>query len=193
MTAYVPESFEQVTLGQFMKWHNAGSEQMRLMAATGLSGEDVRNIRLDDIPKVLALFEAIISNPKGNYKPKIVIDDREFAMIPNFRNITGAEYFDLLNFTDPKNIQKTLPKAMCVLYRPIVAVMGDKYAIEKYDSTVHLSNEEYMLKMTMDAVEGVLSFFTIIAADLLTCSLTFLDNQMKEIQMMTEELKQTQD
>jgi hypothetical protein len=123
------------------------------------------------------------------FKPIVTLGAKDYGLIPNFKQITAAEYVDLLEFTKPNNIFENLAKALCILYRPVSSKMGDKYDIEEY-APKHMDNEIDMLMMPMDIVNGALVFFSIVANDLSSCTLTFLEEKAKELKTMVEELKQ---
>jgi hypothetical protein len=122
----------------------------------------------------------------------VTLGGKDYGLIPNFKNISAAEFVDLVEFTKPAAIFDNLAKALCILYRPVNAKLEDKYDIEVYDSTKHMDNEAVMLMMPMDIVQGALVFFSIVANDLQKSSLTFLEQKMEELMMTVQELKNEQ-
>jgi hypothetical protein len=85
-----------------------------------------------------------------------------------------GEYIDLDTYIgDWENIEK----AMNVLYRPIVASVKDKYAIDEYK----VGDEVYLLDMPMSAVTSSIFFLIKLGLDLSNNIQSFLEKDQKEI------------
>lgn len=192
MTIIIPSRYEDITLGQYLDWYNASSDMHRFQIISGLSEEKSRDVPVSKIREALELFEAALSNTSGKFIQRIDIGATSYGIIPNFTKITGGEFADLMHYTSPEQIQKDLAKAMCVLYRPVTAVLGKTYEIERYDGDLHMLNESDMRTLTMDKVEGVLLFFSTIAKELVEDSLTFLEatNEMMKEKMNSSQTQE---
>jgi hypothetical protein len=169
-----------ITVGEYIGWHSATNDIMKYQAISGKSFEKARDTPLEEINMEFDLFEKAMNGHGAVFKNRFTLNGTDFGLIPDFkRKLTGGAFADLMHFTKNENIKQDIAKVLCILYRPISAVHGDTYDIEVYDSAKHLKNEEHMMKLTMDVVNGVLLFFSIIRKDLQSNSQAYLDQQMK--------------
>jgi hypothetical protein len=188
----VPTKFTSIKVHHYVGWHNATNDLMKYRAISGISEQQLRKVKLEDINTCNELFEEALKESVATFKPIVTLSGKDYGLIPNFKNISAAEFVDLVEFTKPAAIFDNLAKALCILYRPVNAKLDDKYDIEVYDSTKHMDNESVMLMMPMDIVQGALVFFSIVANDLQRSSLTFLEQKMEELMKTVEELKNEQ-
>jgi hypothetical protein len=178
-----------ITIGEYIGWYAATNDIMKYEAITGLSHEEARNVPIDQMHSQFDAFEKAMNGKDAIFKNRFTLNGIDFGLIPDFkRTLSAGAYADLMHFTAPENINNEIAKAMCVLYRPVIAVVGDRYEIEQYDNAKHLKNEEAMKRLTMDTVNGVLLFFSIIAMDLQNCSQIFLAKQMMEVNKTIHQL-----
>ena len=192
MTIIIPSTYADITLGQYIDWFNADSDMDRFIIISKLSEEKAKQVPHKKIKEALALFESALEDPIGTFHQRVDIAPTSYGMIPNFKKITGGEFADLMHYTSPNQIRKDLAKAMAVLYRPITAVLGKTYEIEKYDGDLHMLNENDMRQLTMDKVEGVLLFFSTIAKELVSDSLMYLEHLSNQAEQMMKS-NQTQE
>jgi hypothetical protein len=179
-----------ITLGEYIGWYASTNDIMKYQAITGLSIEDARNTPLEQINAEFDLFEKAMAGHGAVFKNRFTLSGVDYGMIPDFkRKLTGGAFADLMHFSNPENIKQDIAKVMCILYRPVTGVSGDSYDIEVYDSAKHLQNEEHMKKLTLDVVNGVLLFFSIIRSDLKSSSQTYLDSQMNQVMETISHLK----
>lgn len=189
MTYPVPTKYTSIKVHHYVGYHLATNDLMKYQAISGTTPEQSRKVKMDDINTCIELFDEALKETIASFKPIVTLGAKDYGLIPDFKQITAAEYVDLLEFTKPNNIFENLAKALCILYRPVSSKLGDKYDIEQY-APKHMDNEIDMLMMPMDVVNGALVFFSIVANDLSNSTLTYLENQAQELMTMVEELKQ---
>jgi hypothetical protein len=115
-----------------------------------------------------------------------------YGFIPDINKISFGEWLDL--DTNCKDFPKNLPKLLSILYRPILSEIGTKYKIEQYTAD-HLSNAKDFESMPLSIANGALLFFSTIESELVTTSLSFLEQQIQAnlttaMKIMEEELQQ---
>jgi hypothetical protein len=132
MRIEVPTSLEQITIKQFLKWKHAtenSSEEFLPFQLVSI----FCNIELNEVIRIpLKQFEEIIftigqaleETPK--HVRRFTMNGIDYGFIPNFDNVTTAEYVDLDTYIDTDVL-----KAMMVMYRPIENKFGkDLYNIK---------------------------------------------------------------
>jgi hypothetical protein len=137
MRIEVPTSLEQITIKQFLKWKHAtdnSSEEFLPFQLVSI----FCNIELNEVIRIpLKQFEEIIftigqaleETPK--HVRRFTMNGIDYGFIPNFDNVTTAEYVDLDTYIDTDVL-----KAMMVMYRPIENKFGkDLYNIKEYNGT----------------------------------------------------------
>jgi hypothetical protein len=137
MRIEVPTSLEHITIKQFLKWKHAtenSSEEFLPFQLVSI----FCNIELNEVIKIpLKQFEDIIftigkaleETPK--HVQRFMMNGVEYGFIPNFDNVSTAEYVDLDTYIDTDVL-----KAMMVMYRPINQTFGkDLYNIKEYNGT----------------------------------------------------------
>ena len=156
---YIPDTLNEITLGQYqkyIKYQNDNDDENFLAIKMievfcGLRNNTVRDMKaksINDICKILVdMF-----NEKPDLVKQFKMNGITYGFIPDLENMTFGEYIDLDTFIgDFENMHK----AMSVLYRPITQSYKDKYLIEKYTG----DKSKDMIDMPMDAVFGSILFF----------------------------------
>ena len=110
----------------------------------------------------------------------------EFGFIPNLDKITMGEYIDLNNYFGSDT---DLHKAMAVLYRPIHPSYKDKdsYRIGSYEGTS--THSDIMKDMPLDVALGARVFFLRLGTKLSTLTMSYLQSQIQEETILSEEEK----
>ena len=110
----------------------------------------------------------------------------EFGFIPNLDKITMGEYIDLNNYFGNDT---DLHKAMAVLYRPIHPSYKDKdsYRIGSYEGTS--THSDIMKDMPLDIALGARVFFLRLGTKLSTLTMSYLQSQIQEETILSEEEK----
>lgn len=97
----------------------------------------------------------------------------EFGLIPNLDKMSYGEYEDLENYIYD---DKSLHRAMAVLYRPIMLKKKDRYLIHEYKGTDEMA--EVMKDTPLDVALGAKVFFWTLARKLGSYT---LDYTLKEL------------
>jgi hypothetical protein len=116
---------------------------------------------------------------KNTFKLKGV----EYGFIPVLDDMSLGEYIDLDNYIGDWD---NMHKAMNVLFRPIENKRGVKYNVIEYGKQ---DNSQVLKDMPLDIVLGAMVFFYHLNNELLTITLSYLEEEMH--QEMTLEQRQT--
>jgi hypothetical protein len=181
--------YSTITVKQYVDFlNNEGNDIGQVSAIMGQSKDFVRQLTPEDIDKVINGFREVIATPMANHQHKW----NGYGFIPDINKISFGEWLDL--DTNCKDFPKNLPKLLSILYRPILSEIGTKYKIEQYTAD-HLANAKDFESMPLSIANGALLFFSTIESELVTTSLSFLEQQIqqnltKAMKIMEEELQQ---
>jgi hypothetical protein len=181
--------YNTITVKQYVDFlNNEGNDIGQVSAIMGQSKDFVRQLTPEDIEKVINGFRDVIATPMANHQHKW----NGYGFIPDINKISFGEWLDL--DTNCKDFPKNLPKLLSILYRPILSEIGTKYKIEQYTAD-HLNNAKDFEQMTLSVANGALLFFSTIERELVTTSLSFLEQQIqanltKAMETMEEALQQ---
>jgi hypothetical protein len=181
--------YNTITVKQYVDFlNNEGNDIGQVSAIMGQSKDFVRQLTPEDIEKVINGFRDVIATPMANHQHKW----NGYGFIPDINKISFGEWLDL--DTNCKDFPKNLPKLLSILYRPISSEIGTKYKIEQYTAD-HLNNAKDFESMTLSVANGALLFFSTIESELVTTSLSFLEQQIQQnlttaMEMMGEALQQ---
>jgi hypothetical protein len=181
--------YNTITVKQYVDFlNNEGNDIGQVSAIMGQSKDFVRQLTPEDIDKVINGFREVIANPMANHQHKW----NGYGFIPDINKISFGEWLDL--DTNCKDFPKNLPKLLSILYRPILCEIGTKYKIEQYTAD-HLSNAKDFESMPLSIANGALLFFSTIESELVTTSLSYLEQQIQAnlttaMKIMEEELQQ---
>ena len=171
----VPTSLKEITLSQYQRFARLDGDdefisKKMLDIFCNVPLNELPNIRFKDVSKVShKLTNMMRERPRLTQRFKL--DNKEFGFIPSLEDISYGEFVDLDTYmADVKNLHKT----MAVLYRPIKRKIGKRYTIESYESSDNYS--QLMKDAPMDVVMGAVVFFWTLGKDLLTTTLTSLEN-----------------
>ncbi len=188
---FIPRKYSDISLGQFLDWNDTKNEFERFCIMTKISEEEVRQLPFQEVKETLDYIQSIIDNQESaEFKLRFDLNGTAYGFIPDISQLSYGEFADLMHYTKEDNIMQELDKAMAIFYRPVTATMGKQYEIETYNADKHIKNSVDMRHLRLDYVFGVTLFFSSIASNLLDNSLIFLEEATKELQVMTEELKQ---
>ncbi len=173
----VPESLNEITLGQYQKFHklvtnNPDSEFVRQKTVSifcNVDMKDVRQIMLSSIDEVYnGLIELFNGSPE--LISRFTIDKIEFGLIPNFDEMSAGEFADL---DDYNSDVEQWHKCMAVLYRPVTKKLAKFYDIEPYKGTEQYA--EIMKDTPISIVLAVQVFFYNLSKELLTATMDYLE------------------
>jgi hypothetical protein len=181
--------YSTITVKQYVDFlNNEGNDIGQVSAIMGQSKDFVRQLTPEDMDKVINGFRDVITNPMANHQHKW----NGYGFIPDINKISFGEWLDL--DTNCKDFPKNLPKLLSILYRPILSEIGSKYKIEQYTAD-HLANAKDFESMPLSIANGALLFFSTIEKELVTTSLSYLEQQIqanltKAMETMEEALQQ---
>lgn len=179
----IPTSLNEVTLEQYQAFMRVvdqtddelfiAQKMVSLFCKIQLS--QVMRVRKTDITDIVRKFTELLSKDYPLTR-QFELGGKKFGFITNIEEMSFGEYVDLEgNIGD----WETMNKAMAVMYRPIVSESGEKYLIEPYESTINYS--EVMRYAPLDVVFGAMVFFYRLSSELLTATLSYLEEALVEM------------
>lgn len=124
-----------------------------------INSKDLFKFKMSDINEIYDELVNVL-----NQKPNIehfTIDGVKYGFIPEFENISGAEFFDAESYFDAD-----IFKFMAVVYRPIKKEVKGAYSIKKYKGADHLA--DIMKKAPASAYVASKVFFLNLLTELLS-------------------------
>tara|TARA_R110002153_G_scaffold178250_4_gene331403 strand:+ start:217 stop:867 length:651 start_codon:yes stop_codon:yes gene_type:complete len=193
----IPNKLSEITLRQYKKYLVIAEEnddlnfvQAKMIEIfCGTSHINAYKMKYTDVESITGTINQMFLE-----KPELVttfkMKGKEYGFIPNLDDMTLGEYIDLDTYSgEYKNIEV----AMNVFYRPIIAKVGKKYIIKKYNP----ETKEEILDMPMDAVVSSLFFFLNLGLELSKITLNYLkipqtiqSEEYKHLQQNTDGISQ---
>jgi len=176
--------WSDVTLETFQKlisFHTGSKSKEALNTIAELSNipkDLINKLEISDVAAIMSRIAKLQTEQSSLLKKVVEIDGVRYGFHPDLDSITLGEYADIETFIK-SDIQKKLPEAMAVLFRPIVKeTQNGVYTIEAYDGDISIRAEE-MKKMSAEQVQNALVFFW-----------TFVNVFFQTMQLYLKELKQ---
>lgn len=186
---YIPTSLSEITLEQYQYLMKISSptddedtqarKMISVLCKIPLSA--VVKIERNSIMELIEKFNKMFENYDQSLVHRFKLVGTEFGFIPSLENMSWGEYMDAEKYMSD---WKTMNNAMAVLYRPIIKTKGERYSIEEYESSINYA--EVMKAMPLNVAISANVFFWSLGMDLLDGTMSFLQEQMKE--MTKEEL-----
>jgi hypothetical protein len=180
----IPESWQDVTLQQYLKFYNAmkpydGAEEYSTkiieVAAYYLCNIDANTLNklpLDTFNEIAKnIMDLVLSGQKQELVKSFVLGDVKYGFINNLDQMTYGEYVDMVTYS--KDSYENAALLCSILYRPILEEYKGTYKIEDYKGTNENQIELFYQKLTMDIIFGALGFFLHLQKDLLNSTLTY--------------------
>ena len=176
--------WSDVTLETFQKlisFHTGSKSKEALNTIAELSNipkDLINKLEISDVAAIMSRIAKLQTEQSSLLKKVVEIDGVRYGFHPDLDSITLGEYADIETFIK-SDIQRKLPEAMAVLFRPIVKeTQNGVYTIEAYDGDISIRAEE-MKKMSAEQVQNALVFFW-----------TFVNVFFQTMQLYLKELKQ---
>lgn len=179
----IPSSISEIPLMNYQKFlklqKNSNDEefiaQKMVEIFCGIELKDVVRMKLTTLNDLIVHFQKIFS-VKPKFQPRFKIGGMEYGFIPDLENISFGEYVDLDNYLSNWD---DYHKAMAVMYRPITETRKEKYNIFEYNGASEFS--EAMKYAPMDVAIGASVFFWTLGNELLSATLSYLENETKKM------------
>jgi len=183
MEINIPTELREINLRKWQKFIEIADNSNDDEFVAQKMVETFCDVELKDIVKmnykdVVDLYEHFskLFQLKNGLIPKFKLNNVEFGFIPDLENISFEEFVDLeSNLSD----NKTMHKAMAVMYRPIVTRHKETYTIEEYETSAKY--DEVMKFAPLDVVFGANVFFWTLRNELLSLLPIYLEKQVKKM------------
>lgn len=170
MKIILPENQSEITLEQYQRYvkllertdldiYNFNRRKLEIF--TPLTFKDTEQITQVDFEFCLNQIDKAL-NEEVEFVNRFFIGNVEFGFIPNFDEITTAEFVDLNKHS---NTPETLHYLLAVLFRPII----NKDSFNNYEIATYEGTKEYfelMKKTPLNVVNGSLFFFINLSQEL---------------------------
>lgn len=185
----LPTAYRQVTIGQLSDYLQATDDIGRVCAICRIKRDDAEALPAKTIQYAIDHIDSIVSKETGSMQMIVTIDKRPYGFIPELQACTTGEFVDFVIFADPVNFKQSVVKLMCLMYRPVIARVGNRYEIQPYDSTRTHLYEDDIRAMSAEVLGGALAFFLNLRNELLTSFRVSLERQIKVVQKQVERLQ----
>ena len=185
ITYKLPKTLAQITLGQYVAFMSAKTDQAKAAIAVGKSVKDIEGLTFHAIQTICELYEEVCEQTTATHHGTFVVGEMRLGFIPDFDAITFREHIDmdaLAQAVWPSGGEvnySNLPKLMAVLFRPVAERLGSQYRIKPYDASKMDEYMPYIMGMPMDRVNGALVFFSNIANQLALSSRAYLADKLR--------------
>lgn len=188
----VPESWEDIKLGQFMDYMRTlkpyeGTPEYEVVKYEkamnhfcNITTDLIHKLPMENYNGIMA--EMIGLFDQGEQMPLVkhfVIGSTKFGFMPSLDEMTYGEYLDLTTYS--KELWPNAPTIMSILYRPVTQELDGKYEIQPYSGTNEDMETLFKTALTMDIVWGAIGFFTLLSRDLLKGMMHY---SMKKLEKM---------
>ena len=187
----VPDSLSEIKLEQYQKFQALNTDensespfllQKMIEIFCNLNLKEVATIKYKSVQVIVEHLNKVFS-VKTDLKNTFKLKGVEYGFIPVLDDMSLGEYIDLDNYIGDWD---NMHKAMNVLFRPIENKRGVKYNVIEYGKQ---DNSQVLKDMPLDIVLGAMVFFYHLNNELLTITLNYLEEEMR--QEMTLEQRQT--
>jgi hypothetical protein len=191
MKISVPQRYDDITLGDFVRYHSLKNDVDRVMLITGASKKTVESWQASTIETIVNEYATALENgtPRLEY---VIKGDVELAFVPDIDALSLREHIDLDTYAqaiwrDKEHLDYThLPNLMAILYRPVKSRFGKWYELEQYDVDRVKYYLEPVKSLTMAQVHGVMVFFSTILSELVKSSVHYLEDEMMTMRHQLE-------
>lgn len=177
MTITIPQNYNEITIEQMIRWNKAVEENQTsileyqmVSILCDISFIDVLNIPHKEFKEILIELTKLFETEPALID-RFEMNGITYGFIPNFDNLTTAEYIDLDTYAETDIL-----RFLAVAYRPIQNKFGKLYNIEDYKGTE--ANYLKMAHAPAMAFLGAKVFFWDLSRELLKHLPTFLEQEL---------------
>lgn len=185
ITYKLPKTLAQITLGQYVAFMSAKTDQAKAAIAVGKTIKEVEGLTFHAIQTICELYEEVCNQSLATHQGTFVVGEMRLGFIPDFDAITFREHVDmdaLAQAVWPSGGEvnyNLLPKLMGVLFRPVAERLGNQYRIKPYHAGKVEEYMPYIMGMPMDRVNGAMVFFSTIVNELELSSRAYLAAKLR--------------
>lgn len=178
----VPESLDEVTIGQYQRWAEVASTSEGSLFLIQKTVEIFCDMPLTLIAKmskkqldvVVGDLMTILQEPRKELVKRFKFGGIEYGFMPHLEEMTAGEWIDLEEYLKSWN---TLDKAISILYRPITVDLKDKWMIQEYDGVKDDRMKGLSASVGLDAVFFLISLLKVLEKD----SAHYLQSQLPKL------------
>jgi len=180
----IPTSWKDISISQYralISIPDHVTEESKIIRTVsilcGINHKQVLKLTPKEILEINNSLEFIKNLPQGTFSERIIVNNQEFAIMPDLNALTMGELLDLEEYL--ANWNNSIHKIMAIFYRPIVKSDALSYTIEDYDTQRVLKAAEWFDKeVSIETAYAVSVFFSIGVAASLKFMKTYLGQQM---------------
>ena len=188
MKITLAENIADITLEQFQKYELLNEKlrdedisqknytKRKISLFSGIPYNDIDKVSYKDLEEVTSQIDKALDQD-APFVNRFKMNGIEYGFIPNFDNITTAEFVDLSKYGSDA---ETLHNLMAILFRPITKSSLGNYEIENYRGTD--AHAETMKQTPMNVVNGALVFFLNLSSELENYILKYTAEELERVQ-----------
>ena len=184
MTVGLPKDWSEVTLEQYIQLYELnemdGSEEERAIAIlsvmSGVSIEDLREVRLSDIGRMIKRLDFLVkTQPTGKVSRFFPLRWNGYRIVKNAKSLSAGQYIDLNYFMQNSRSPQNFPDIMAILMQPTrFGFVRKKKPLE------HAKIREDAKHLPMTVVKPLTDFFLQAYGDLEVTMSEYSLKKMKE-------------
>ena len=174
----LPTEWDEVPIKQYIRIQKVLTEEDKslekivkiIRILTDIPERDIYRLPVNNINELGKYVSVLLnSEPDDELKHIIKIKGVEYGFHPKLVNFTFGEWVDIDSYlTD--GVNDNLHKILAILYRPVTAKDGDKYAIEPYEPCKD-REQLFLDNLTVGDFHGASVFFSDLGKELLSRTL----------------------
>lgn len=173
-TIKVPDSWDEVTIGQYQELLESKKDFERVSVLIDQDPEDVRKYDPQSMARILKhLSWTQIPPDQNRYNRFIEVDGVEYRLVHNLNSFTLGEWIDMDEYV--KDFNNNLHLVIAMLYRP-----AGEYRAEDVAGRANLFRD----KVSIGQVYGAFVFFSLVATK------SMLTTQLYSIRKLLIQMKQ---
>jgi hypothetical protein len=172
----IPTSLNEITLGDFQKyWESEQSDIDKLTYILKLTPSTIGSLKRKYFNELVEIIDRLL-NSEVEFTQFVTLGGVDFGFIPNFENISQAEFIDI-----DENISdiSTLHTACAVMFRQIKEREGIKYSVIDYNPEYGF--DELMKHLPLGVALGSKVFFWTLGRELSLIIPSYLAGEVAEV------------